>query len=514
MSISIPHRDYTAMQPVWEDLRNAYIGELAVKGAMPHTRLDARGWTEPGMRYLPRPAGMRESGQYWTYLNGASWTPATERAAHGITGSIFRHEPHLEVPTAIEPDLADITQTGVSLRMFAEQVVLETLVMGRFGLLVDFPGPVLAQDGQLMPPPSQSRPYWVGYKTEEIINWRTTRRGGDTILSLVVCKEVVEDVQGPWGTPDFYLTKPRVQYRELRLNESGVFEVNLWSELTDERAMQPAQVILQQSWIPTRQGQPLDFIPFVFLSPFSLEPTIQKSLLEGLIRRNFVNFRHSAEIEWARFLTAMPTLYVAANMEEPPEFYVGGSHALFLPDNQAKVGMVEFHGHGLGPLENALKEDMQMMAALGARLLEGQPEVQETAAGVNWRMAGSDSPVQALVSVVSQGLTWALQVHGWWSGLTDNIDDPAFTMALNKDLVSTTMEPQMLTALVGALLSGAMSRETYDYNLHRGELGRPGVSTEEEWALIDDQQAQRALVTAPLTPGTTPPGRNGARQAV
>jgi hypothetical protein len=511
MSITIPHRDYTAMLPVWEDLRNAYIGELAVKGAMPHTRLDARGWTEPGMRYLPRPAGMRDSGQYGIYLNGASWTPATERAAHGITGSIFRHEPHIEAPKELEDDLADITQTGVSLRMFAEQVVLETLVMGRFGLLVDFPGPVLAQDGQLTLPPSQSRPYWVGYRTEEIINWRTTRRGGDTILNLVVCKEVVEDVQGPWGTPDFYLTKPRTQYRELRLNESGIFEVNLWSEITDASAMQPAQVVLQQSWIPTRQGQPLDFIPFVFLSPFSLEPLIQKSLLEGLIRRNFVNFRHSAEIEWARFLTAMPTLYVAANMEEPPEFYVGGSQALFLPDNQAKVGMVEFHGHGLGPLENALKEDMQMMAALGARMLEGQPEVQETAAGVNWRMAGSDSPVQALVSVASQGLTWALQVHGWWKGLTDNIDNPAFMIALNKDLVSRQMEPQMLTALMQALLNNAISRQMFYYQLQIGEVAIPGISFEDEEALLEIQRAQQPLAPAPQ--GPVPPRSNGARQA-
>jgi hypothetical protein len=236
--------------------------------------------------------------------------------------------------------------------------------------------------------------------------------------------------------------------------------------------------------------------------------------MEGLVHRNFMNFRHSAEIEWARFLTAMPTLYLFANMEEPPELLVGGSQAVFSQDNQAKIGLVEFHGHGLGPLENALKEDMAVMAALGARLLEGPPETQETATGVNWRMAGSDSPVQVLISVVSQGLTWALQVHSWWAAATDTTEDPTIHVHLNKDLVSNIMEPQMLVALMNALLNGTISPQTFYYNLQRGEIAMPGVAFEEEEALLEIQQAQQPLVPPPGGPGRPPPRQNGAaRQA-
>lgn len=510
MSVTTPHPAYQAMLPIWEDIRAGYLGEIAVKGALPMSRIGGREWTQPGMRYLPRPAGMKKAEQYDLYRSNASWTPATERAAQGITGSIFRHEPVIKHPTALDSHVADITQTSVALRMFAEHVTLETLVMGRFGLLVDFPAPTVGPDGQETPPPPDSRPYWVGYQTEEVINWRTRRVGGATILDLVVCKEVVEDVQGAWGTPDFFVIKPRTQYRVLRLDEVGEYEVSLWTEVREARGRQPAAIVLERAWKPTRHRQPLTFLPFVFLAPFSLEPIIQKSLMEGLVHRNFVNFRHSAEIEWARFLTAMPTLYLFANMDEPSDLVVGGSQAVFSQDNQAKIGLVEFHGHGLGPLENAIKEDMAVMAALGARLLEGPPETQETATGVNWRMAGSDSPVQVLISVVSQGLTWALQVHAWWAGVTDNMDDPNIHVHLNKDLVSIQMKPEMLTALTAALLNGTISPQMYYYQLQQGEIAIPGVSFEEEEALLEIQRQQQPL--APLPPASPPPGQNGQRR--
>jgi Domain of unknown function (DUF4055) len=513
MSVTIPHTAYEAMLPLWQSYRVAYIGEPAVKGARDLTR-NGRGQSFVGTRYLPQPAGMKRADQYAAYRDRPSWLGATEYAVQGITGSVFRHEPQVRAPSALEPQLADITQTGVSLREFAEDVVSEDLLMGRFGLLVDYPQVDVAPDGDFLLAPVDQRPYWIRYETEEIINWRTVRHQGKTILSLVVLRECVPVVQGMWGTEDFFVTQDRVQYRVLRLNERGQYEVSLWVEDPGSVGLAMRRATFMQSWLPLRQGVPLDFIPFKLPGAFSLDPRIQKSLLDALIHRNFLCWRHAADYEHALHLTAMPTFYVAANMEAPPELYVGAGMALFLPDNQAKVGLVEFHGQGLQPHENALKQDLEIMAMFGARLLEGPPKTAETATGVQWRMAGSDSPVQRLIGTCSQALTWALQVHAWWNGSTDNIDDPAIGMTLNKDLVSSIMEPQMLQALMQALLNGTISYETFFFNLQRGEIARPLVEVEEERALVEDQQAQRALVTLPPGPGTLPPGRNGTARAV
>jgi len=512
MSVSIPHTAYQAMLPLWEAYRTASIGEAAVKGARDFTRA-SRGLYAPGTRYLPRPAGMKREDQYAAYRDRPSWIGATERAVQGITGSIFRHEPQLEVPAALEPQIADITQTGVDLRALAEGVVSEDLLMGRYGILVDYPQAGVAPDDGVFLAPVDQRPYWIPYQAEEIINWRTVRHQGKTILSLVVLKECVPVVQGAWGSDDFFLTQDRIQYRVLRLDESGRYEVSVWIEDPGQVGRAQRRATLAQVWIPTRQGIALDFIPFKFVGSFTTEPSIQKSLLDGLIHRNFLCWRHSADKEHGLHLTAMPQMYVAADMDTPPELYVGASQALFLPKGST-AGIVEFHGHGLQPHENAIKEDLEIMAMMGARLLEPPPRTAETATAVQWRMAGQDSPVQRLVGTCSQALTWALQVHAWWGGFTENVDDPAIGVVLNKDLVSTIMEPQMLQALMQALLNGTISYETFFFNLQRGEIARPLVDVEEERALIEDAMAQRPLVTVAPGPSTPPPGRNGAARAV
>jgi hypothetical protein len=139
--------------------------------------------------------------------------------------------------------------------------------------------------------------------------------------------------------------------------------------------------------------------------------------------------------------------------------------------------------------------------------------VAETATGVQWRLGGSDSPMQSLVSICSQGITWALQVHAWWQGATEDVDDPAIRFVLNKDLVSAQMAPQMLQAIMQARLNKTISYETYYHNLQQGELTRPGVDADEEQALLEDELAQMPLVTLPPGPGTQPPGRNGTARA-
>src|SRR5678815_945859 len=134
----------------------------------------------------------------------------------------------------------------------------------------------------------------------------------------------------------------------------------------------------------------------------------------------------------------------------------------------------------------------------------------ETLGAVLMRNQGGDSPLQSLVSSVSQGLTWALQVHTWWAGFTENVDDSAVGIRLNKDLVAAGMEPQMLTALTQALLQNTISFETYYHQLQQGEIARPLVPVEDEKELIEIQKEQQPLVALPA--GGPLPGRNGQRR--
>ena len=508
MSVTARHPQYHAMRDRWQSLRDAYEGQAALTSTMPSTRPGRQTMTRT--RYLPRPSGMKATpngdAQYAAYVERTTWLGATERTVQGMTGTVFRREPVIKVPTPLELHIADITQTGISLRMFAEQAVRETLLMGRFGVLVDYPHDTIEPDGTLTPPPFTARPYWIPYAAENIINWRTIQRQGDTLLSLVVLQEVESVPQGPWGSDDFFVTKDEIRYRVLRLNEKGLCEVSVWRE--DAGPSRNRTATLLEVWMPERHKVPFYFIPFCFMAPFSLESDVQKSLIEALVAVNYRHYRHSADYEHALHWNGIPTPYVCANIDPLSELAVGGGSALLIPDNQAKVGMLQTDPAGLPAHQIALEADKKDMAILGARLLEPQPAVQETLGAVLMRNQGGDSPLQSLVSSVSQGLTWALQVHAWWAGYTDNVDDPAIHVQLNKDLVAAGMEPQMLTALTQALLQNTISYETYYFQLQQGEIARPLIPVKDEKELIEIQKEQQPL--APV-PGTVPPGRNGQR---
>jgi hypothetical protein len=513
MSVTTKHASYLAYQDTWTALRDAYQGSGNVKTAV-DLSITARGVRLAGTRYLPRPAGMVRDDQYAAYRDRAIFYGATERCVHGLTGAVFRREPQVENPTALDAQLEDVTQTGVPLRTFAEQAVRETLLMGRFGVLVDFPQPVVSEDGTAAPS-ALSRPYWIAYPAEEIINWRTIQRQGDTVLSLVVLKECVPIPQSVWPNEDFFVVKDQIQYRVLRLNELGIYEVSVWIEIPDVARRPAATFTLASLWTPTRNGEPLDFIPFVFMAPFSLEPAVEKSLLEALVEVNYQYYRHSADYEHGLHLTALPTAYICSGTENPGDMLIGSATAWWIPDSTATVGMLEFHGQGLQSHEHALENDIKNMAALGARLLEGAPLVQETATANLNRLSGAESPVQSLVTTVSHGLTQALQIHSWWDGKTESVDDTAIHLTLNTDLLAAMMEPTMLTALMQALLNGTISYETFYYNLQRGEIARPMVPVEEEQALLDAREAERPLVTTgmnglPPTNGTTRQPRQAA----
>ena len=508
MSVTTHHPQYLASRDMWDSLRSAYIGDTALRAILPSTRQSRQTMTRT--RYLPRPSGMKRDEQYLAYVERTTWLGATERTVQGMTGTIFRREPVIDVPTAMEPHIADITQTGISLRMFAESAVRETLLMGRFGVLIDFPHDTVEPDGTLTPPPFTARPYWIPYAAENIINWRTIQRQGDTLLSLVVLQEVESIPQGPWGTDDFFVTKDEIRYRVLRLNEKGLCEVSVWRE--DAGPMRNRTATLLEVWMPERQKVPLDFIPFCFMAPFSLESDVQKSLIEALVAVNYRHYRHSADYEHALHWAALPTPWVAGDLEPMTELAIGSATAWPLPKGST-VGMLQVDSAGLPAHQIALENDRKDMAILGARLLEPQPAVQETLGAVLMRNQGGDSPLQSLVSSVSQGLTWALQVHAYWAGFTENVDDPAIHVSLNKDLVAAGMEPQMLTALTQALLQNTISYETYFHQLQQGEIARPLTTVEDEKELIEIQKEQQPL--APVQPGPLPPGRNGqARAAV
>jgi hypothetical protein len=245
--------------------------------------------------------------------------------------------------------------------------------------------------------------------------------------------------------------------------------------------------------LPTRNGRPLDFIPFVGIGPRGVSIRVDKPPLLDLVDVNLSHYRNSADLEHGRHFTALPTPYITGWME-PGEgsastLRIGSGAAWTLSNPESKVGMLEFTGQGLRALEVALDHKEMQMAVLGARLLEATPKTGETAEAVRLRHSGEHAVLGTMTSAVSQGLSKILRWHIWWMGLEP--ESRVAGVELNRDYFDSVMSPNEAEALMKMWQAGSITFETLYWNLQRGEWARPGVSVEEEKAQLETELSVR-----------------------
>lgn len=478
MPVNSTHLQYDATYPKWKRCRDAYAGSDAIKQSalvaegeqlgLPlgiDGRMTARGLCN----YLPILDGMNAAA-YRAYVQRALWYGATKRTVQGLTGAVFRKDAHIVAPQKIEAHLDDVTMDGdVTLPELAKQILVELLVVGRLGLLIEMPATDVAAPDR--------RPYWVTYAAEQILNWSTRRIGGREMLAMVV---IQEDVQ--IAGEDEFESKAENQWRVLKLDANNLYAVEIWKSVAtpDGKGGESQTFVVDQTIKPTNLGKRLNFIPFCFVGPNGLAPDIEDPPLLDLVDVNLSHFRSTADYEHGLHYTALPTPY-ALGFPASSSLKIGPSTCWVSENPEGKVGMLEFTGQGLKPLADAIKEKELKMAALGARLLETQGRSGvEAAEAIRLRQSGEQGALHSIATTLSQALTKALQWHAFWAGAA-GADAHA---DVNKDFYDEDMPPLLLQSLMAALQSETISYPTFYYNLQKGGIARPGISAEDEQALI------------------------------
>lgn len=456
MPVDTVHRSAKAQELAWARCRDAAGGSDAVK---------AKGTT-----YLPALEGMTVTGlstsgsAYEGYKTRALYYPATGRTVTGLTGLVFGKPPTVtNVPVAQQPDFSDVTLTGVGLAGLAVHLCREVLITGRVGTLIDFPDVVT----------SGARPYWVTYPAEAIVNWRTTRLGGRQVLTLLVLAETRDE-----PTDDPFKADVIRQYRVLQLlptTTGYACTVTVYREDPEHKGT----FLAGQPRVPLRRGVPLPVIPFVFLGPSGITPDVEDPPLLALADVNLSHYRTSADREHGAHFTALPTPYITGHTLGTGEtLSIGSGNAWVLPNPQATAGMVEFTGAGLASLKDLMEEKRQLMATLGARMLETQKNVQEAAETVRLRHAGESSAMSILADALGQALTQAVRWHLWWGGIEETTANKA-AVTMNPEVLDQLSADDM-KALVTSWQAGAISHKTVLANLAWGEWLAPGTTIEQE----------------------------------
>lgn len=454
--VSTQHPLYEKMQSQWVKCRATVAGQKAVHDA--------------GELFLPKLKD-QEQNDYNSYKLRASFFNATWRTVSALSGMLFRKPPEIDVAPSVETLLEDVTMDGKSLYIFAQQVALEVLTSGRLGVLVDYPqqdmaGMTLADAAKL-----NLRPTMAMYKAETIINWKTARIGNKNKLVLVVLTEDFSLAENQ------YEHKTEIHYRVLDLFNGlcriRVFRINDKKE--DEQ--------IEKDLFPLMNGKWLEAIPFIFIGIDDTTPEIDEPPLIDLVDINLCHYRVCADYFDGIHYTGRPTAVIAGYTPENPgdKLYIGSASAWVFPDPQTKATFLEYSGQGLGPVEKCLDRLEQQMAILGARLLSAEKKAVETAQTAQIHRAGESSILASIAQTISIGLTDALIIFSEWAGVEP---DDETGIELNREFLPQGIDPQALTALVGAWQMGAISLQTLFENLQAGEIISSDVTYEEEQSRI------------------------------
>lgn len=489
MPVDACHKQYTDRKAIWQRCRDVQDGQDCIKAKT--------------TTYLPL-LEAHESAQdpeYVSYLQRAYFYNGTGRTAEAHAGYVFRKDPVVAVPKAIEPFLQDITLGVESFVAFAGRAFDQIVNPSRAGVLVDYSD-------------EDKRPYLVLYRAEQIINWQATIANGKVITTRVVLEEEVEK-----AGKDEYTSECVKQYRHLYLDGTGRYQVDVYRQAS-ERDKTLGRVGDTKS--PTRNGVALDFIPFQPLNPTTLTWAIEKPVLLDLVNANLALYTVMADRRHGAHFCALPTPWVTGVPSTVKALKIGGAAAWIL-EKDGQAGMLEMTGKGLESLKELIEDLKHEMAVLGSRVLEEEPATQETATAVELRQSGGTATLKRMALTASAAFTRVMQWVSWWAGASATPTDEKVTVQLNRDFLAATIDPRLLTEMTKALQEGAISKETYYAFLERGELTIPSRTFEEEQKAIDaereeaqgradaamaDAQARLAAEGGAPNPTDQPPGGN------
>ena len=454
------HPDYSYWSEHWEKIRDCEIGEVEIK--------------RKREKYLPK-LQSQDSSEYLTYLRRAVFFNMTSRTLNSLYGTVFSRAPKITGLSEEQKEKArKLTKDGTSLHLMAKTTVKEVLALGRYGLLVD------------ASPDGSGAPYVSCYTAENIIDWEMAEVNGEWTLVRIVLREIFYDRISTLA-PYQYKSRFRVLYLDELEDGSREYRQDIY--INDTALILPDVDSLPDETItPEVRGEPIDYIPFIVVGPFTNHPDVEKPPMLDIVTLNLSHYVSYADLESARFLTGSPVYYVSLrNSEGAPEFYVG-PNAVWQLGPDEKAGIIEFNGAGLRFIENALKDKEAQISAIGGRLMPG---IARGAAESDNALAMKERNEQTMLMNISDTVDEAItQVLRWWADWdnTPRSDILEIYFELNRDFLLRETGARELRAIQLMYEAGVIPVEiVYDFLL-KAEVVPEWMDRDEFIAKLNDKE--------------------------
>lgn len=400
--------------------------------------------------YVPRLNEQSERAWH-AYVNRAVFYNVTEKTLLALIGALCR-KPHLVEGLVNDEPYVDEATFGE----FLQRCYRTLLTQSRIGLHVDYDE-------------AAGTPKLIAYPAENIINWCSD--------FIVIEEHVVE------RDPDDVFKHVSVpQWRELRINPEGRYEVRIW-----RKKGRRYEVI--DEMVPTVRGAPLTEIPFWFVTPYDTSTEVYAPPLSNLAELNINHFRLSVDHAHGLHFTALPQPYIAGDIAggsgdvnsattKAMKLAIGTDRVWHL-EQGATAEYLEFSGSGLGAIREQLVRVEEQMAMQGSRMLSVKKGV-ESVEALRLRSGSESATLSTIVGSLQHAMTAALTVYNQWAG--SSIEP---TITLNTDFTAAVIDPADMKALLDLWSAGAITLETFLTRLYDGEIV---ADVQEELAALGTSQ--------------------------
>lgn len=428
MPVNTLHPSYEKMSKKVKRVRDFARGDDAVK--------------EAGETYVERLAGQSDKA-YAAYLSRGGVVPAITPTAKAIGGAIMRKSP------VFNPSDVRVSQSidgmGQTVNDFVECIIYELLIAGGSGYLVEY-----SED--------EKHNVFRQYTRENIINEGP---------GFIVLRQFYQE-QDP---KDKFEVKTKAEYLELTYDENGNYIQNLWREVK-------GKYVVVDTFTPTKSGDPLDKIPFVFSYAGDTFWDSDPMLL-NMTNVNWLQYMKSVDRGHGLHFTAIPTLCLFGDDGREEPLRVGADTFNHITDSDARIELVEFTGAGLAAYDKAIQDDIATMAAIGARMLLGSDSGVRAAETARIEASSETATLSGIANIVDMVMRDLLNHAEEWTGLRHD------GFAVNRDFLDVKIDPSMLSELLKALMAGAISQATFLHNLKKGEIIPDDVTAEQEAGRIE-----------------------------
>ena len=418
---------YRAMHPELQIVRDVDGGYLRMR--------------EKATLYLPQHPRERND-DYQIRLKRPVFFNGFTRTHIGLTGMVFRIEPTLaeDVPKPIMELWENIDNQGTHGNVFLKGVFDDGIVTGHGAILVDVPTvdnpkAIRTKADELK---AGVRPYWLYVPKDDILNIRTTIENGQIKLTLAVIREIVEEIDGSFGTEQF------LQYRVLR-RENGKVTFELWRNIEGREIIyQPARVITNVTEIP--------LIPFYTGKTgfFSSRPP-----LIDLAHANILHYQTSSDMHHAAHIANVPLLFTKGFA--PGSIETGPNSALCVPQGGPDIDAkwLETTGAGIGLTRQILQDIEAHMAVLGLNMLVRETRAAETAEAKRLDKSEQDSALASAARSLQDAAEQALIFTAQFMRLPQG-----GSISVNRDFLLEPMTPQLMAEYRNMVAANQLSLDT------------------------------------------------------